>query len=108
MKNIYIIKNNNLKKYYIGSTNQKWITRRLQQHIYNYKKYKYIQNGGIPTNNFKYNYCSCFDLLNDNDEIDIELLENVEDNERYNKEKHYINNYKIENYTIVNKQYKNY
>jgi hypothetical protein len=105
MKNIYIIVNDTLKKYYIGSTNQQWITRRLAQHLYNYKKYRARMNGEPSTNNFQYNYCSCYDLLDDDNNIKIELLEKVDDNIRYEKEKYYINNYKLNDYIICNKQY---
>lgn len=104
MKSIYLIKNDSLKKCYIGSTNQKYLSRRLHQHKYNFKKYKDVKNGLKPDNNFTYNYCSSYDLMDGN--VKIELLEKVEDEERYNKEKHYINNYNIEGYSLVNKMYK--
>ncbi len=108
MKKIYLIKNNILKKYYIGSTNQHYLSRRLHQHIYNFKRYKDIKEGKERRNDFNYTYCSSFDLnLEQNKkDIEIELLEEVDDNERYEKEKHYIKNYNIENFEIVNKMYR--
>ena len=81
--------NNNI---YIGSTTEKYLSQRLQKHIYCYKKY-------INPNKKQY-YMTSFEIIKNND-FEILLLETYPCNNKYELEQR--ERYYIENNVCINK-----
>jgi len=87
---IYKIVDNTTGNIYIGSTAEKYLSRRLQRHLVNYKRY--IDK--------KEKYVSSFEILKNNN-FEILLLETFPCNNKYELEQK--ERYYIENNTCVNK-----
>jgi len=87
---IYKIVDNTTGNIYIGSTAEKYLSRRLQRHLANYKRY--IDK--------KEKYLSSFEILKNNN-FEILLLETFLCNNKYELEQK--ERYYIENNTCVNK-----
>lgn len=67
---------------YIGSTNTKYINTRLSQHKNTYEKFR----------NDAYGYNTVFSIFDKTDDVKIEVLEECDDNLRYDREHYHINN----------------
>ena len=81
---IYKIVDNTNGNIYVGSTTEKYLSKRLQRHLSNYKYW--IKNNKI--------YYSSFEIFKNNNYY-IELIENVNCNDIYelrNRERYYIEN----------------
>ena len=96
---IYKIVDDGNGNVYYGSTIEKYISRRLQKHISDYKCYP---------NNKK--YFTSYEILKNNN-YHIELAENVNCDNRFqlkNRERYYIENYNCVNKNIPNRTNKEY
>ena len=92
---IYKIVDNTNGNIYVGSTTEKYLSKRLQRHLSNYNQH------------LKGNYCnvSSFEILKNNN-YHIELIENVNCNDVYelrNRERYYIENCECINKYIPNR-----
>jgi len=79
--------------HYIGST--KNCGARLRKHL---NDFKHEQNGHITTT-----HCTSTQAIIGADFMCLEVLETCEENERYIRERHWLNHYRNEGYNVVNK-----
>jgi hypothetical protein len=79
--------------HYIGST--KNCAARLRKHL---NSFKHEQNG---TGSMR--HCTSNQAIIGADFMCLEVLEKCEENERYIRERHWLNHYKNEGYNVVNK-----
>ena len=92
---IYKIVDNTNNNIYIGHTTEKYLSKRLQHHLY---QYKYWKEG-------KKTYTSSFKIFENND-YRIELLENCNCKDVYelkNRERYYIENNDCVNLSVPNR-----
>ena len=97
---IYKIVDNTNNNIYIGHTTEKYLSKRLQHHLY---QYKYWKEG-------KKKYTSSFKIFENND-YRIELLENCNCKDVYelkNRERYYIENNDCINHNVPNRTHKEY
>jgi hypothetical protein len=77
---------------YVGSTNNKYIRSRLSQHKCSYQKYLIGE----------YSFNSVFNILDKTDDVSIEILEECNDENRYDREQHHISNIECVNRCKLN------
>ena len=97
---IYKIVDNTNGNIYVGSTTEKYLSKRLQRHLSNYKYW--IKNNKI--------YYSSFEIFKNNNYY-IELIENVNCNDIYelrNRERYYIENCECVNINVPNRTTEEY
>lgn len=90
---IYKLVCDTTNKIYIGSTTEKYLSRRLAKHIYDFK------------NKEKKNFVSSYEILKNNN-FHIELIENINSNDIYelhNRERYYVENTECVNIQIPNR-----